>query len=93
MYYLMVELQLAARLGPKCQVVIPKAVRDALHVGPSDEVVFRVRDDQIVIERKTGAQILEEFLNAAPKRRPIKPGELKRRYREQIERRLQRSGL
>jgi AbrB family looped-hinge helix DNA binding protein len=89
----MVELQLRARLGPKCQAVIPKPVREALHVGPGDEIVFRVRDQQIILERKSGQEIMEEFLNAVPRSARVHGVNLKRRYYEQIDKRMRRAGV
>lgn len=41
------------RVGPKGQVVIPKAIRDRLGIRPGDEVVF-VEDDGEVRVRRAG---------------------------------------
>jgi antitoxin PrlF len=37
------------RVGPKGQVVIPKAIRDELGIAPGDEVDFERRDDGVVV--------------------------------------------
>lgn len=40
----------AVTLSSKGQVTIPKAVRDRLRLKPGDQVVFRERGDQVVVE-------------------------------------------
>jgi AbrB family looped-hinge helix DNA binding protein len=40
---------MTARIGPKGQVVIPKALRDHVGLHPGDEVDFDQRGDEIVI--------------------------------------------
>jgi AbrB family looped-hinge helix DNA binding protein len=37
------------RIGPKGQVVIPKAIRDQANLDPGDEVDFELRDQEIVL--------------------------------------------
>ena len=38
-----------AHVGPKGQVVVPKALRDALHIRPGDAVVVEVREGLLVL--------------------------------------------
>ena len=45
------HMQAAARLSSKSQVVIPKAVRDRMGIGPGDTLLFEVRDGEIVVRR------------------------------------------
>ena len=40
------------RLGPKNQVVIPKAIRDALQVKEGDTLLFVVQGDTVVLRAR-----------------------------------------
>lgn len=39
------------RVGAKGQVVIPKELRDELHIEPGDEVTFWREDDHVAVRR------------------------------------------
>jgi len=39
------------KMGPKGQVVIPKAIRDRLHLKPGDDLVVREEGDEVRIRR------------------------------------------
>jgi len=40
---------MTSKVGQKGQIVIPKAIRDRVHLHPGDEVEVGLRDDQIII--------------------------------------------
>ena len=44
-------MELSAKITSKGQITVPKAVRDALGVGPGDALVFRVEGDRAVLAR------------------------------------------
>ena len=52
-------------VGPKGQVVIPKALRDKLGIGPGDEVEFWEEDDRVVITRVRSRGLLGRFAGQA----------------------------
>ncbi|MEK6960881.1 MAG: AbrB/MazE/SpoVT family DNA-binding domain-containing protein [Nanoarchaeota archaeon] len=60
----MVSLKLVATVGDKGQVVIPKSVRDLMGISPRSEVFFSVDDDKVVLEKKPGRQVYDEFITA-----------------------------
>ena len=41
------------KVGSKCQVVIPKKIRDQLHIKPNDELIVSTRHGQIIMQPKT----------------------------------------
>jgi AbrB family looped-hinge helix DNA binding protein len=45
-------------MGAKGQVVIPKALRDRVHLRPGDEVEFELRDEEIVLVGRRAAEPL-----------------------------------
>jgi AbrB family looped-hinge helix DNA binding protein len=45
------RVEASAKLSSKSQVVIPKAVRERIGVGPGDLVVFEEQDGEVVVRR------------------------------------------
>ena len=39
------------RVGPKGQVVIPRAMRKALKIEPGSKILFRIEDDKIILKK------------------------------------------
>ena len=67
--YYVVGIQLVGTIGEKGQVVIPKPLRDQFKLLPNSTVTFTLESNKITLEKKENpAQILEQFLNAAPKK-------------------------
>ncbi|MCX6513943.1 MAG: AbrB/MazE/SpoVT family DNA-binding domain-containing protein [Actinobacteria bacterium] len=49
---------MAQKIGPKGQVVVPKSIRDALGIGPGDEVVVSLTDGGALIQPVNAATSL-----------------------------------
>lgn len=61
----MVGIQLRATVGEKGQIVIPKPIRDLFHLSPFTEIVFDVKEDNIILKKKEkGLAVLEEYISA-----------------------------
>lgn len=56
-------------VGEKGQVVVPKDIREHLGIRPGSEVVFEVKENEVVIKpSKSPKEIIEEFCGIVPKR-------------------------
>ena len=66
---------LAAKLTDKGQLVIPKPIRDALHLGPGSELLVSLEAGRVVLEprRAKAGRKLGEWLSALQVR-PESPG-------------------
>ena len=56
------------KVGPKGQVVIPKAIRDALQIFLSSKVLVRSDDGRVIIEKKPAiaVSVFEAIADAGP---------------------------
>lgn len=72
-------------LSQKGQVTVPKAVRDALGLKPSDRVTFEVQDG-VAIMRPVRSSIFDYFGSVKPRRRP----EDFKKMREEVSRQIGR---
>ena len=55
-------MKIPRKIGPKGQIVIPKIIRDYLHIKPGDMVVMEVREGEIVIiPGKSPREFVEDF--------------------------------
>ena len=55
---------LKRKIGSKGQVVIPKDVRQYVGVEPGSEVIFEVREDEVVLKpSRAPADIVEEYVS------------------------------
>lgn len=75
-------------VGEKGQIVVPKDIREHLGIKPGSEVVFEVKEKEIVIKpAKSPKEIVEEFCSIVPKklRKNINTKKIKRLLEEQIE--------
>jgi antitoxin PrlF len=61
-----------SRLGVKCQTVVPKEVREALGVGPGDQVGYSIQNGRVILTaiKRPSAQddpfaCFEEWASAA----------------------------
>lgn len=53
------------RVGPKGQVVLPKALRDELGIRPGDEVDVTRQDDGLVVRRaRAGSRLFRRLADA-----------------------------
>ncbi|CAN5559076.1 hypothetical protein BH10ACT7_BH10ACT7_13570 [soil metagenome] len=48
-------------VGTKGQVVIPKHIRDALHIQPGQEILFEQRGDEIVLRKSAATPLKGRF--------------------------------
>ena len=45
-------MEVGIKLSSKCQVVIPKHVREILEIGPGDELLMEVKEGSLIIYPK-----------------------------------------
>lgn len=77
-----------ARMTTKGQVTVPKAVREALELGPGDRLHFRVHADRAVVAKVPDFLDLAGTVETPPEVRSLSWDEVRRRawtarFREQ----------
>jgi len=80
-------MQIIRTVGEKGQVVIPKDIRDHAGIKPGSEVVFEVKEKEIIIKpQKSGKEFVEDFCNVPNKlRKNIDIKKIKKILDEQYE--------
>lgn len=53
------------RVGPKGQVVVPKAIRDEIGLRPGDEVEVALEGEEIRVRRAATPKTIHDFLGVA----------------------------
>ncbi|MBX5468206.1 MAG: AbrB/MazE/SpoVT family DNA-binding domain-containing protein [Firmicutes bacterium] len=72
-----------SRVGPKGQVVIPKALRDRLGIAPGDHVVFDVEDGKAVL-MPVRARTASDLLGVLRTGRPLDLEAARRDYQNHL---------
>lgn len=57
-----------SRVGEKGQAVIPKAIREAVGIGPGDLLAFRVEHGRILLEKAGRGQVVAELRDLVPRK-------------------------
>jgi AbrB family looped-hinge helix DNA binding protein len=70
------------RVGPKGQVVIPKALRDELGIEPGDEVTFWRDEDHVALRRVAAAAPLRGRFRGSELTEELELGRAEDRARE-----------
>lgn len=70
------------KVGPKGQVVVPKAIRERLGINPGDEVVVSERDGEARVRKPLSLDQLHGVFKDAP---GGGTAELEREHREELE--------
>jgi AbrB family looped-hinge helix DNA binding protein len=79
-------IQEEMKVGPKGQVVIPKAMRKTLKIGPGSKVIVRLNGEQVIIEKPlpSAVSVFEEIAKSGPSINFIEP----HLYEEELEKRI-----
>jgi AbrB family looped-hinge helix DNA binding protein len=63
---------IVGKLGKKGQIVIPKEIREKLHLAPNDAFSFHVHDETILL-KKIGEDIGESIVDLLERCKPFPP--------------------
>ena len=69
-------VKLRVRVGPKGQIVIPKALRDAYNIREGGEIIIEPRDDGILIRKKMDPEEVIDWLRLRKYRIKVASGKL-----------------
>jgi AbrB family looped-hinge helix DNA binding protein len=72
-------MQIERTISKKGQIVIPKDVRDYLGLKSGSEVIFEVKDREVVIRpRLSPREFIEKFINVGKKARKLNINRIKK---------------
>lgn len=78
-------------LGEKGQVVIPKDIRDFLNIKLRGNVIFEIRDNEVLLKSEEDPEkFLKEFFDISGKKKNLNSREIKKIILEQYEDELPR---
>ena len=80
------------KVGPKGQVVLPKAIRDKLEINPGDKVIVEEQDGHVEIRKAQSKTALLNSLQGRFAGGPDMLADLEREHREEIEREERKFG-
>jgi len=70
-------------IGEKGQVVIPKDIRKHLGLDVGINIIFEVKDDEIIIKKEEDpTEIVKDFFNTPKLKKKISLKDLKKTYEE-----------
>ena len=77
------------KVGPKGQVVIPRAMRKALKIEPGSKILFRLEDDKLILKKPAfdAVAVFERIAKEINFNKEIDP----HAYEEELEERYKRA--
>lgn len=79
-------MQIKRTVGEKGQVVLPKDIREYLGIKPGSEIVFDVRDKEVVISlKREPRKFVEEFISVPKKLKRVDMKKIKGVLEEEYE--------
>ena len=73
-------------IGEKGQVVIPKDIRDYFGLEAGINIIFEIKNDEIIIKKENNPiETVEDFFDTPKLKKKVSIKELKRAYEEQYE--------
>ena len=77
------------KVGPKGQVVIPRAMRKAIKIEPGSKILFRLEDDKLILKKPAfdAVAVFERIAKEINYNKEIDP----HAYEEELEERYKRA--